>query len=224
MRRAAFVLLLALTGACHEPQKQPTPPAQAAAPATPASPAVAPPPPEPAAARSPLIGDFDGDGTLDTLTLHVLARPGYREMVLPTEIDDADSLTAYIVRQNPVVIVTGLGFDTLRLGEGQIRGAAWLSNEGDLNGDGTDELAYVPDNADFSNLNACHIVNARTGHWRELASFNIHEEQLLGMTEAEADRRANALITPVRPGLIRAWFYDFTGESEDTTKLIQLPR
>lgn len=57
-------------------------------------------------------------------------------------------------------------------------GVDFMKNEGDLNGDGTEELSYVPGLADYSSRNRWYIMTWQHHQWRELYSFPISEIQL----------------------------------------------
>ncbi|UOE46459.1 hypothetical protein MTO98_18835 [Mucilaginibacter sp. SMC90] len=57
-------------------------------------------------------------------------------------------------------------------------GLLYLKNEGDLNGDGGDEISCVTNKADWSNLNVCTIMTYKNGKWNMLYWFPIWEWQL----------------------------------------------
>ncbi|MEO6630400.1 MAG: hypothetical protein ABIN13_01720, partial [Mucilaginibacter sp.] len=60
----------------------------------------------------------------------------------------------------------------------QLLGLAYLKNEGDLDGDGGDEVSYVINWADWSNVNTWHIDTYKHGKWKDLYSFSIRDWQL----------------------------------------------
>ena len=66
---------------------------------------------------------------------------------------------------------------------GQLLGLSYLKNEGDLNGDGTDEVSYVVNWADWSNTNTWHLVTYKNKKWKELYSFAIWDWQLPDLPE-----------------------------------------
>lgn len=66
---------------------------------------------------------------------------------------------------------------------GQLLGLSYLKNEGDLNGDGTDEVSYVVNWADWSNLNTWHLVTYKNKKWTALYSFPIWDWQLPDLPE-----------------------------------------
>jgi hypothetical protein len=74
--------------------------------------------------------------------------------------------------------------DTLRISKNaQQLGLAYLKNEGDLDGDGADELSYVINWADWSAFNHSYIVTYKKGRWLELYSFEIRDWQLPHLPE-----------------------------------------
>jgi hypothetical protein len=85
------------------------------------------------------------------------------------------------LEQQPYSFVSSskANLDTLHItDEFQQFGLAFLKNEGDLNGDGTDEVSYVVNWADWSNLNTWHLMTFRNNQWEELHSFSIWDWQL----------------------------------------------
>ncbi len=70
-------------------------------------------------------------------------------------------------------------FDTLIISDDTPHlGLAYLKNEGDLNGDGIDEIGYVINWADFSNLNSYVIYSYIHQRWEELYRFPIYDWQI----------------------------------------------
>lgn len=132
--------------------------------------------------RFVITGDFNGDGRQEQLTERFLSGKDYRETNKFYEgLSDYDQLLALTVFKEPVVLLSSSdpGVDTLFIAQkGQVLGLSYLKNEGDLNGDGTDELSYVVNWADRSNLNTWHIVTYRKGRWEKLYSFPIWDWQL----------------------------------------------
>jgi hypothetical protein len=59
-----------------------------------------------------------------------------------------------------------------------VLGLSYLKNEGDLNGDGGDEISYVGNWADWSSCNTWHIMTYKNNKWKELYSFPMREWQL----------------------------------------------
>lgn len=137
--------------------------------------------------RFTIEGDFDGDGKKEKLTERLISLKNNKEtdkyFVTGESWEAVDSVIAnrnysFILPDNPRI-------DTLRIHrEGQIYGISFLKNEGDLNGDGTDEISYVVDWADFSSLNSWHIVTCQDNEWKELYHFGIWDWQLPDLPEA----------------------------------------
>jgi hypothetical protein len=132
-------------------------------------------------------GDFDGDGVKENLTEHYFSRLDHKETNKFYEgIDDYDQSVALTVKKEPYsfVISDNNLIDTLHISsEGQHLGLSYLKNEGDLNGDGTDEISYVVNWADYSNMNTWHIVTYKNKKWTELYSFLIWDWQIPDLPE-----------------------------------------
>lgn len=177
--------------------------------------------------RFVLHGDFDGDGLQDTLTEHFFSSIDNRETNKYYKDLDYELLVRLNDQQSPFSFVSSSNgkIDTLHIGSGILFGLSWLKNEGDLNGDGTDEVSYVPDLADWSSLNHCVLMTYRHHRWEVLYRFSIWDWQLpdLPQTENEygllglqdkaiggdaAASRANfsGFIKKIKPGKIMVWF------------------
>lgn len=127
-------------------------------------------------------GDFDGDGTKERLTEY------YRAMDLKEEMPKFfDSTVTY--EQLMAVAWNRRAYSYAVSGKPSIRplvfsnsarqlGLAWLHNEGDLDGNGTDEVSYVMNWADWSSTNLCHVMTYRNKHWVKLLEIPIWEWQL----------------------------------------------
>lgn len=132
--------------------------------------------------RFVIRGDFDGDGKLEKLSERYISTIDNKEINKFYEgIDDYGDMVDLAIKRDPksFVLSNNKQIDTLQISSGgQLFGISYLKNEGDLNGDGTDEVSYVIDYADFSNLNAWHIVTYKNGKWQELYQFPIWDWQL----------------------------------------------
>lgn len=127
-------------------------------------------------------GDFDGDGGKESLIER------YYSSVTKMEtnkfykgLDSYEQLVEYTVAKKPIsfAVCTNNTIDTLRFGNNyQLFGLAYLKNEGDLNGDGTDEVSYVINRADWSNINTWNIATYTKGSWEEFYSFPIYDWQI----------------------------------------------
>jgi hypothetical protein len=156
-----------------------------------------------------LHGDFDGDGHPDTLTEHFFSGIDHRETNKYFKNVDYDQQVRLNDQRNPFCFVSSSNgkIDTLPVSGGPLFGLSWLKNEGDLNGDGTDEVSYVINLADWSNLNHCTLVTYRHHRWEELYRFAIWDSQLPDPSATGKPVTAvPELIRKIRPGKIMVWF------------------
>lgn len=126
--------------------------------------------------RFSLIGDFNGDTIKDTLFEKVTSLDTNKEINKYYEEIEYDDLVEVTIKKNPSVslVSNSSKIKTFDLDiSGQIFGFSFLKNEGDLNGDGTDEISYVADYADFSSLNRMVIITYINQKWIELYEFPI---------------------------------------------------
>lgn len=132
-------------------------------------------------------GDYDGDGKKEKLIEHFFSGLDSKETnKFYDSLSDYFQLVALTVKKEPVsfVISDNKLIDTLRISSGgQLLGLSYLKNEGDLNGDGTDEVSYVVNMADWSSSNTWHLVTYRNKKWTELYSFPIWDWQLPDLPE-----------------------------------------
>ena len=128
--------------------------------------------------RFSITGDFDGDGRRETMYERFLSRRTDKETVKFYAGLEYDKLVEYNAWKRPLTIVTSKNniIDTLKISDDpQSLGLAWLKNEGDLNGDGGDEVSYVPNWADWSETNTCHLMTYSGGKWHELVELDIRD-------------------------------------------------
>ncbi len=127
-------------------------------------------------------GDFDGDGRDEKLIEHYFSGLNHKETnKFYGNLQDYDELVELTIQKEPssFVVSDNKSIDTLHISSSQQQfGVLYLKNEGDLNGDGTDEVSYVINWADWSNLNTWYIVTYKNKKWRELYSFPIWDWQL----------------------------------------------
>jgi hypothetical protein len=127
-------------------------------------------------------GDFDGDGKKERLTEHFISGIDKKETSKYYDaVEDYWDMIDLTIKKEPIsyVLCDNTTIDTLKIHSGgQLFGISYLKNEGDLNGDGTDELSYVVDWADYSNFNSWHIMTYKNGKWKELLTFPIWDWQL----------------------------------------------
>ncbi|MDQ3110103.1 MAG: hypothetical protein M3R17_09425 [Bacteroidota bacterium] len=130
--------------------------------------------------RFVIKGDFDGDGKQELLTEHFYSRKLKRECCKFYDRMDYDHLVAFTVRKESFSFITCTNgkIDTCVIGnDAQLFGVAFMKNEGDLDGNGTDEFSYVANWADWSNCNSCHIMTYQKHKWKELYVFDVWEWQ-----------------------------------------------
>jgi len=132
--------------------------------------------------RFVIKGDFDGDGKTETLVEHFFDRLTNKETNKFYDSLDYDRLVGIIVKyKDPFsfILSDNKNIDTLIIySGGQLLGLSFLKNEGDLDGDGADEISYVVNWADWSNLNTSHLMTYKHNRWKELYSFEIWDWQL----------------------------------------------
>lgn len=137
-------------------------------------------------------GDFNGDGKHEKLIEHYQKRGSGIEMnKFYEDLSDYFVSVRGAMNRNPWVFLSSTDssvsiFDiagdsahsALAHGGSQVFGLSFLKNEGDLNGDGNDDISYVVQWADWSNLNTWHIATFTKGKWHELYAFPIWDWQL----------------------------------------------
>lgn len=129
--------------------------------------------------RFTVTGDFDGDGRTDTLRERYLHAETGEEIdkYVQTEKEVRESSAGQ--RTRTLIVSVGGHLKSLTADEGmQSIGLAFLKNEGDLDGNGTDELSFVMNWGDMSSVNRYHVYTYRDTGWAELFNFMMHEWQL----------------------------------------------
>ena len=131
--------------------------------------------------RFVIVGDFNGDGKLDTLAEHYTSGVTGRESnKFYDSLGDYGDLVALAVLKEPYsfVLSNDKRMDTLRISQGgQLLGLSYLKNEGDLDGDGADEVSFLVNAADWSSVSTYHIASYKKGRWREIYSFGVWDWQ-----------------------------------------------
>lgn len=134
-----------------------------------------------------LTGDFDGDGKKEKLIEHFYSLLDNKETnKFYDSLSNYNQLVALTEKKEPYSFVSSDNsrIDTLHIStDDQLLGLSYLKNEGDLNGDGTDEVSYVIDWADWSSWNTWHLVTYKNKKWIELYSFPIWDWQLPDLPE-----------------------------------------
>jgi hypothetical protein len=135
--------------------------------------------------RFKVRGDFNGDGIFETFTEHFYSERDHRETnKYYTGIDDAwvfyDS--AYKRECISFCLCSNPNLDTIPIGG--VLGPIWFKNEGDLDGDGGDEISCVPSRAQQSSINHCYILSFKHRKWKEIYRFEIREWQIPPLPQA----------------------------------------
>lgn len=141
--------------------------------------------------RFVVAGDFDGDGKKEKLIEHFISRVDNKEChKFYDSLPDYDQLVALTVKKKPqsFVLSDNKSIDTLQIASGgQLLGLSYLKNEGDLNGDGSDEVSYVVNWADWSNLNTWVIMTYKNNKWSTIYTFPIWDWQIPDLPETFSD-------------------------------------
>ncbi|AYL95708.1 hypothetical protein [Mucilaginibacter celer] len=129
--------------------------------------------------RFVISGDFDGDGKQEKLVEHFCDSTGAKEVDKFFKGDYDDDVKMLHSRK----CHSFLKCDNNLIDAPPIEplpnfGLLFLKNEGDLNGDGNDEISFVTNKADWSNLNDYTIMTYKHGKWETLYWFPIWEWQL----------------------------------------------
>lgn len=128
-----------------------------------------------------VTGDFYGNGTIDTIFQHsysflnkmeIDSVPNYFFKESEDWYDGWFKLLKWFGEQEIETLLT-LQTDTLHIGYSY--GLYCLLNIGDVNNDGKDEIAFVADWFDMTNVNSCQIYTICNHEWTLLKEFSIHE-------------------------------------------------
>ncbi|NML22345.1 hypothetical protein HHL16_15790 [Pseudoflavitalea sp. G-6-1-2] len=168
--------------------------------------------------RFSISGDFNGDGKHDTVKEVFLSKKTKQEAAKWYKGLNDDAALNKVLSQKPVLMLVSDNrqTDTLFIGDNlRPLGFRYLKNEGDLDNDGADELSYVIDAADYSNINVCFILSVRNGKWTYRYSFDIAENWLPSLPCNNNKEKTFDLIKKIGKKQIRVRTYDAdTGEAE----------
>jgi hypothetical protein len=131
-----------------------------------------------------VVGEFDGEGTIDTVYEHVYSKKHKREIDSVPNIDNGEfnEIMKWYIDQNTDLLISIKYKEKSTLHLGLARGLYCLINIGDINHDGKDEIAIVIDYFDESKLNSCKIYTLCNRKWKLLHQFTI-SENAFDMTE-----------------------------------------
>ena len=139
-----------------------------------------------------ITGDFDGDGKKEKLTEHFISGINNKETykwyeVKEDSLDYGNWTSGRLVLQSDALscfICDNPNIDTLIISRnGTTIGPYFVKNEGDLNGDGADEVSYVPMYTGLSNLTSYNIMTLKHKKWKMLYGFTINRDDVPGYGE-----------------------------------------
>lgn len=134
--------------------------------------------------RFVITGDFDGDGTQEKLTEHYFNGLTHQETNKFYNVDyDYDIKMANEKQSYSFIACDNKLTRRIDVAPAANLGLLYLKNEGDLNGDGGDEVSCVTNKADWSSLNEYDIMTYKNGKWVVLYWFPIWEWQLPPLPE-----------------------------------------
>jgi hypothetical protein len=135
--------------------------------------------------RFVITGDFNGDGKKDTLTEHYFSGITRKETNKFYDNADYDYDWEMTHRRKPYSFIScnDPAIHKLDVAKENSFGLLYLKNEGDVDGNGTDEISLVRNNADFSSLNEYSIMTYKNNKWVTLYWFPIWEWQLPQLPE-----------------------------------------
>lgn len=150
-----------------------------------------------------IIGDFDGDGNKDELKESIFSSITKKSIDALPHIG-YDSIVDYVSKLKPILSLQSANknIPNLELTKEASFGLFFLKNEGDLNGDGTDEISVVIDWADWSQCNTCLIYSLQRNKWIKIGQFVVREWQL------ERNSDFNGFIVKNKSGQYEALTFD----------------
>ena len=132
--------------------------------------------------RFVIDGDFDGNGKKEKLSEHFFSGIDHKETnKFYDSLSSLDQMIALNAKKQAYSFLLPEEnlIDTLHISSDQQQlGLAYLKNEGDLNGDGTDEVSFVIHRADVSALNTWHLMTYKNNKWIEIYKFSFWEWDL----------------------------------------------
>jgi hypothetical protein len=127
-------------------------------------------------------GDFNGDGKQEKLVEHyfdTITGQESNKFYKDITYDQLVGITCMYKAPESFLVCTNPNIDTCWIAAyGQLLGLSYVKNEGDLNGDGTDEISYVINHADWTNCNSCHLATYTNHQWKDIYAFPIWDWQI----------------------------------------------
>lgn len=128
--------------------------------------------------RLSLVGDFDGNGSMDTVYESYVSSLTGSETDKVQDDENWENNIELIMKNVPIcrLYISLCDVDTFIVSnEVQQAGLIWFRNLGDLNDDGKDEIGYAINWTDQSNINTYHVLSLRNNKFEEVFNFRINE-------------------------------------------------
>jgi hypothetical protein len=129
-----------------------------------------------------------------------------------------DENIGLVIKNNPISRLYSniMGVDTFIVTkESQQTGISMFENLGDLNNDKGDEIGYLINWADYSNLNTFHILTlSKAKKWKELLSFPINEKVNFDPENLFKD---SSIVNKISANKIKYKFYSDSATVEEGT-------
>ena len=132
-----------------------------------------------------IAGDFNGDGTTETLIQDIADSTGTAVKYIPETPAEIENDTTNEGWYRYIEFYTNLNYRTRLRSEGlktnviyfgNSQGLYCLINVGNINTTKGDEIALVPDSLDQSRHNYCKIFTLCNGIWQQVFEFSVHED------------------------------------------------
>lgn len=128
--------------------------------------------------RFSIVGDFNGDGSVDTLYESYISSITKLELEKVPDYNDFERNIELTIQNKPLTRIYSnlVGVDTLNVTkEYQQSGLRNFMCLGDLNSDNHDEFGFMINWADYSNLNTFHIYSLKGNTFKNIFSFRMNE-------------------------------------------------
>jgi len=172
--------------------------------------------------RLNLTGDFNGDGIKDSIFESYISGLSGKETFKVLDTTDWENNVDLVVKNAPIALFYSniKNADTFIVTkEPQQTGISLMENLGDLNNDKGDEIGYIINWADNSNLNTYHIISLnKNKKWQELFSFPINESVNY---EPELLYKNSSIISKTGPNKINYKFYSDSATVEEGIKIFR---
>lgn len=167
--------------------------------------------------RLMISGDFDGDGKIDTLTESFISSINGKETNKYADLE-YDSLVTLTILKKPISRLISKNLRPLIIDKDnfQLFGLAFLKNEGDIDNNGTDEIGFVIDWADWSNVNSYRIYTYKNNNWTEMLNFEIRDYDI---DELNKNKDSQGLLYRNAKGDLIAKTYDLGDQIEKKIEL-----